>query len=64
MCQFLLDSGADVDVQDFSNGWTAFIHAVHHKHYTVAQLLAKYNASVTLKTKNGSSAFDIANLIG
>ena len=54
----------DVDVQDYTNGWTAFMHAVHNKHHLVAQLLAKYNANVTLKARNGSSAFDIANLIG
>lgn len=64
MCQLLLDSGADIDAQDYSNGWTAFMHAVHHRHHTVAQLLTDNNANVTLRAKNGSSAFDIANMIG
>ena len=40
------------------------MHAVHHRHHTVAQLLTDNNANVTLRAKNGSSAFDIANMIG
>ena len=40
------------------------MHAVHHGHYGVAKLLAQYGANVNLRAKNGSSAFDIANLIG
>lgn len=60
----LIDSGADIDAQDYYHGWTAFMHAVHHKQHSIAQLLAENGANVTLKAKNGSSAFDIANLIG
>ena len=40
------------------------MHAVHHKQHKVAKLLAENGANVTLRAKNGSSAFDIANLIG
>lgn len=60
----MLDYGADCDAQDQIHRWTAFMHAVHHGHYKIAKLLADYGANVNLRAKNGSSAFDIANLIG
>jgi ankyrin repeat protein len=63
--QFLLDSGADVDFQDCRNGWTAFMYAIKFKNHSIAQLLGSYNANVsTIKAKNGTGAFDLANSIG
>ena len=64
MVHLLLQAGVDVDVQDPIHGWTAFMQATHHKHIEVARLLAKHGANVTLRSKSGSNAFDIANLIG
>lgn len=64
ICQVLLEAGADVDAQDHTYGWTAFMHSTHHKHHEVARLLSQHGANVTLRAKNGSSAFDIANLLG
>lgn len=63
-CKILLEHGSDFDAQDHIHRWTAFMHAIHHGHYKVAKLLAQYGANVNLRAKNGSSAFDIANLIG
>lgn len=53
----LLDAGADVDRQD-KNQWTPLMWAMTNRHKNIAKLLLDKDASATIKSSSGRTAFD------
>jgi hypothetical protein len=64
VCEILLSAGCPVNAKDSVNGWTALMQATHQRRYEVAKLLGNHGAAVNLRGKSGSTAFDIANMLG
>jgi len=62
--ELLVDSGAEVDVQDEKSGWTALMQATYYGHNSIALLLIESGADISLQAGNGCTAFDIASIIG
>lgn len=62
--ELLVDSGAEVDVQDEKSGWTALMQATYYGHKSIASLLIESGADISLQAGNGCTAFDIASIIG
>jgi ankyrin repeat protein len=42
------------------NGWTALVMACYYGYETIVKYLIKHKADISIKDKNGRSAFDIA----
>ncbi|KAK8770150.1 hypothetical protein V5799_013386 [Amblyomma americanum] len=56
----LVESNADLEMQDCSAGWTALMHAVYHGQLHVARYLISSGADVYTEAFNGATALDIA----
>lgn len=56
----LVHNGADIELQDYSSGWTALMHAVFHGQTSIVRYLVTVGASVDALACNGSTALDIA----
>ncbi|XP_040818835.1 ankyrin repeat and SAM domain-containing protein 6 isoform X1 [Ochotona curzoniae] len=63
LVQLLVERHADVDKQDNVHGWTALMQATYHGNKEVVRYLLNQGADVTLRTKNGYTAFDLAMLL-
>ncbi|XP_058528998.1 ankyrin repeat and SAM domain-containing protein 6 isoform X2 [Ochotona princeps] len=63
LVQLLVERHADVDKQDSVHGWTALMQATYHGNKEVVRYLLNQGADVTLRTKNGYTAFDLAMLL-
>ena len=55
----LLEAGAEVDRQD-NNQWTPLMWAMTNRHKDIAKMLLDNNASPTIKSSSGRTAFDFA----
>lgn len=55
----LLTHGASPDIQD-NRGWTPLIEAIEKNDVAAVKILLERNADVSLKTKDGQTAIDIA----
>lgn len=56
----LLKAGAEVDRQD-KNQWTPLMWAMTNRHKEIAKILLDHNASPTIKSSSGRTAFDFAS---
>lgn len=54
----LIDSGADLDAQG-ANGMTALMYAARHGRMEMADLLVTKGASLSIKNKQGKTAYDL-----
>ena len=61
--ELLLGLGADVDLQDFVNGWTALMQATFYGQKHIAKTLLKAGADPTSCANNGCTALDLATLV-
>ncbi|XP_048576704.1 ankyrin repeat and SAM domain-containing protein 6-like isoform X2 [Nematostella vectensis] len=64
VAQLLLDRGANIDAQDKISGWTALMQATYYGHRLLVKLLIESGANVNIQAKDGSTAFDMASIIG
>lgn len=63
LVEILLEQGADINAKDYDNGWTALMQATYYGQAQIAKYLIKRGANVSLRAKNGVTAFDMAMLI-
>lgn len=61
--QYLLAKNANVDVRDIE-GFSPLMRAAEARHLKMVQLLLAHKADLTLKNKNGETAYDIARAKG
>lgn len=59
----LVQLEADVNLQDFVNGWTALMQATFYGQKHIAKSLMKSGADPTLCANNGCTALDLATLV-
>ena len=57
----ILDSGADVNIQNADTGWTPLHAAVFQEHFKAIVALLGRGANVGLKDSDGRSALDLAS---
>ena len=55
--KLLLNYGAQVDIKDNKNGWTALTHASINGHIDILKILLDHGAQVDVKDKVGSTAY-------
>ncbi|KAM9207422.1 ankyrin repeat and SAM domain-containing protein 6 isoform 1-T1 [Dugong dugon] len=63
LVQLLVERHADVDKQDSAHGWTALMQATYHGNKEIVKYLLNQGADVTLRAKNGYTAFDLVMLL-
>ncbi|XP_020008354.2 ankyrin repeat and SAM domain-containing protein 6 isoform X2 [Castor canadensis] len=63
LVQLLVERHADIDKQDSVHGWTALMQATYHGNKEVVKYLLNQGADVTLRAKNGYTAFDLVMLL-
>ncbi|XP_030775612.1 ankyrin repeat and SAM domain-containing protein 6 isoform X4 [Rhinopithecus roxellana] len=63
LVQLLVERHADVDKQDSVHGWTALMQATYHGNKDIVKYLLNQGADVTLRAKNGYTAFDLVMLL-
>ncbi|XP_043835671.1 ankyrin repeat and SAM domain-containing protein 6 [Dromiciops gliroides] len=63
LVQLLVERNADVDKQDNVHGWTALMQATYHGNKEVVKYLLNQGTDVTLRAKNGYTAFDLVMLL-
>uniref|UniRef100_A0A8C4MYN1 Ankyrin repeat and SAM domain-containing protein 6 n=1 Tax=Equus asinus TaxID=9793 RepID=A0A8C4MYN1_EQUAS len=63
LVQLLVERRADVDKQDSAHGWTALMQATYHGNKEIVKYLLNQGADVTLRAKNGYTAFDLVMLL-
>ncbi|KAG8512240.1 Ankyrin repeat and SAM domain-containing protein 6 [Galemys pyrenaicus] len=63
LVQLLVERHADVDKQDSVHGWTALMQATYHGNKEIVTYLLNQGADVTLRAKNGYTAFDLVMLL-
>ncbi|XP_049484527.1 ankyrin repeat and SAM domain-containing protein 6 [Panthera uncia] len=63
LVQLLVERRADIDRQDSVHGWTALMQATYHGNKEVVKYLLNQGADVTLRAKNGYTAFDLVMLL-
>ncbi|XP_047381822.1 ankyrin repeat and SAM domain-containing protein 6 isoform X2 [Sciurus carolinensis] len=63
LVQLLVERHADVDKQDSVHGWTALMQATYHGNKEIVKYLLNQGADVTLRAKNGYTAFDLVMLL-
>ncbi|XP_011794881.1 PREDICTED: ankyrin repeat and SAM domain-containing protein 6 isoform X2 [Colobus angolensis palliatus] len=63
LVQLLVERRADVDKQDSVHGWTALMQATYHGNKDIVKYLLNQGADVTLRAKNGYTAFDLVMLL-
>jgi ankyrin repeat protein len=59
--RFLLDNGADPNLQEPRYGWNALMWALYHGRTDVVRLLLDHGADPNLQTKHGRTALMIAS---
>ncbi|KAI9362386.1 DIL domain-containing protein [Pilaira anomala] len=60
VARFLLQVGANVDVQD-KIGWTALMWATTNGHGQIVKLLLEYSASSSTKSRSGRTIYDLVD---
>ncbi|XP_065174812.1 ankyrin repeat and SAM domain-containing protein 6-like [Sycon ciliatum] len=60
----LVKAGANVNAQDLISCWTSLMQATYYGHTVVAEYLVENGADVNLKARDGSTAFEIAQIVG
>ncbi|NP_001123839.1 ankyrin repeat and SAM domain-containing protein 6 [Xenopus tropicalis] len=63
LVQLLVDKNADINKQDSVHAWTALMQATYHGNKEVVIFLLNQGADVTLRAKNGYTAFDLVMLL-
>ncbi|XP_039090679.1 ankyrin repeat and SAM domain-containing protein 6 [Hyaena hyaena] len=63
LVQLLVERRADIDKQDSVHGWTALMQATYHGNKEIVKYLLNQGADVTLRAKNGYTAFDLVMLL-
>ncbi|XP_051699665.2 ankyrin repeat and SAM domain-containing protein 6 isoform X3 [Oryctolagus cuniculus] len=63
LVQLLVERHADVDKQDSVHGWTALMQATYHGNKEIVKYLLNQGADVSLRAKNGYTAFDLVMLL-
>ncbi|XP_063080840.1 ankyrin repeat and SAM domain-containing protein 6 isoform X2 [Cavia porcellus] len=63
LVQLLVERHADMDKQDSVHGWTALMQATYHGNKEIVKFLLNQGADVTLRAKNGYTAFDLVMLL-
>ncbi|KAG8442591.1 hypothetical protein GDO86_011399 [Hymenochirus boettgeri] len=63
LVQILADRHADINKQDSVHAWTALMQATYHGNKEVVLFLLNQGADVTLRAKNGYTAFDLVMLL-
>ncbi|KAM8800852.1 ankyrin repeat and SAM domain-containing protein 6 [Rhynchonycteris naso] len=63
LVQLLVERHAEVDKQDSVHGWTALMQATYHGNKEIVKYLLNQGADVTLRAKNGYTAFDLVMLL-
>ncbi|XP_037653563.1 ankyrin repeat and SAM domain-containing protein 6 isoform X3 [Choloepus didactylus] len=63
LVQLLVERRADVDKQDSVHGWTALMQATYHGNKEVVKYLLNQGADVSLRAKNGYTAFDLVMVL-
>ncbi|XP_012921180.1 ankyrin repeat and SAM domain-containing protein 6 isoform X3 [Heterocephalus glaber] len=63
LVQLLVERHADIDKQDSVHGWTALMQATYHGNKEIVKFLLNQGADVTLRAKNGYTAFDLVMLL-
>ncbi|KAM5299900.1 ankyrin repeat and SAM domain-containing protein 6 isoform 2-T2 [Ctenodactylus gundi] len=63
LVQLLVERHADIDKQDSVHGWTALMQATYHGNKEIVKYLLNRGADVTLRAKNGYTAFDLVMLL-
>ncbi|XP_076996302.1 ankyrin repeat and SAM domain-containing protein 6 [Tamandua tetradactyla] len=63
LVQLLVERRADVDKQDSVHGWTALMQATYHGNKEIVKYLLNQGADVSLRAKNGYTAFDLVMLL-
>ncbi|XP_038626406.1 ankyrin repeat and SAM domain-containing protein 6 isoform X2 [Tachyglossus aculeatus] len=63
LVQLLVERDADIDKQDNVHGWTALMQATYHGNKEVVTYLLNQGADVSLRAKNGYTAFDLVMLL-
>uniref|UniRef100_A0A8C5YX82 Ankyrin repeat and SAM domain-containing protein 6 n=1 Tax=Marmota marmota marmota TaxID=9994 RepID=A0A8C5YX82_MARMA len=63
LVQLLVERHAGVDKQDSVHGWTALMQATYHGNKEIVKYLLNQGADVTLRAKNGYTAFDLVMLL-
>ena len=61
ICRFLLEKGADPNIQNHYNN-TALHYAVSFKYYTIINLLVQYKADETIKNSLGFTPWECSNI--
>ncbi|KAM5260102.1 ankyrin repeat and SAM domain-containing protein 6 isoform 1-T1 [Hipposideros larvatus] len=63
LVQLLVERHAEIDKQDSVHGWTALMQATYHGNKEIVKYLLNQGADVTLRAKNGYTAFDLVMLL-
>ncbi|KAM4689254.1 ankyrin repeat and SAM domain-containing protein 6 isoform 2-T2 [Discoglossus pictus] len=63
LVQLLVDKNADINKQDSVHAWTALMQATYHGNKEVVIYLLSQGADVSLRAKNGYTAFDLVMLL-
>ncbi|XP_058158605.1 LOW QUALITY PROTEIN: ankyrin repeat and SAM domain-containing protein 6 [Dasypus novemcinctus] len=63
LVELLVERRADVDRQDGVHGWTALMQATYHGNKEIVKYLLNQGADVSLRAKNGYTAFDLVMLL-
>uniref|UniRef100_A0A8C6MID5 Ankyrin repeat and sterile alpha motif domain containing 6 n=1 Tax=Nothobranchius furzeri TaxID=105023 RepID=A0A8C6MID5_NOTFU len=61
--QLMVEKNADIDKQDGVHGWTALMQATYHGNKEIVKYLLSQGADVSLRAKNGYTAFDLVMLL-
>ncbi|CAO2580709.1 Ankyrin repeat and SAM domain-containing protein 6 [Lemmus lemmus] len=63
LVQLLVEKHADMNKQDSVHGWTALMQATYHGNKEIVKYLLNQGADVSLRAKNGYTAFDLVMLL-
>ncbi|XP_055128331.2 LOW QUALITY PROTEIN: ankyrin repeat and SAM domain-containing protein 6-like [Symphalangus syndactylus] len=63
LVQLLGERHADIDKQDSVHGWMVLMQATYHGNKEIVKYLLNQGADVTLRAKNGYTAFDLVMLL-
>lgn len=61
--QLMVEKNADIDKQDGVHWWTALMQATYHGNIDIVKYLLSQGADVSLRAKNGYTAFDLVMLL-
>uniref|UniRef100_A0A3P9NUT8 NAD(+) ADP-ribosyltransferase n=1 Tax=Poecilia reticulata TaxID=8081 RepID=A0A3P9NUT8_POERE len=61
--QLMVEKKVDIDKQDSVHGWTALMQATYHGNKDIVKYLLSQGADVSLRAKNGYTAFDLVMLL-